>query len=355
MVCTKCGAVVPDGWPSCLDCGTPASEAPTAQAPGADVFPLLASANLSRIRGNYADAQGKCTEILRLHPNNAPAHSLLGEVYEDQGRYQDAIMWYQLALEIDPSNETDRKLLQRANERLSATGRVSQAGAAARQTRQLRALWVSSPKMVWLGLTCLAAVCVALAWFLITALRSPSSHVGSSRSGPSASAADTYSSGGGTGTGSAAQDDVAGGSQGVPQASPPSAQGETPDEISLQQTINAADHPGIPAYTATGVSSDPRNQGAYAFITVSLAQPLAPAGARTALVQVAASAAMAAGALRLDRVTVRILGSTGSAAPTILFIGDISPGSFSGASPAALTAADAGRFQNAWWNSQVPS
>src|SRR5205823_10007351 len=65
---------------------------------------LLARANLLRMRGQWADAVERCTEALRADPHNPAAHSLLGDIYENQGRVDKAIHWYQLALEQNPES-----------------------------------------------------------------------------------------------------------------------------------------------------------------------------------------------------------------------------------------------------------
>jgi len=40
----------------------------------------LARANLLRLRGDYLAAEAECLKVLRQFPNNAGAHTLLGEI-----------------------------------------------------------------------------------------------------------------------------------------------------------------------------------------------------------------------------------------------------------------------------------
>ncbi|MFN3649602.1 MAG: tetratricopeptide repeat protein [Armatimonadota bacterium] len=89
-------------------------------AAGAETGPLLTRANLLRMRGRWDEAAEVCTQVLRTEPRNATAHSLLGDIYLDQGRPDDARAWYQLALELNPASEADRAKLTRADEMLEA-------------------------------------------------------------------------------------------------------------------------------------------------------------------------------------------------------------------------------------------
>lgn len=91
---------------------------------------LLARANLLRMRGQWAEAVERCTEALRADPHNPAAHSLLGDIYENQGRLDKAIHWYQLALEQNPESIADKAKLARARElqavrRRTGGGRLS--------------------------------------------------------------------------------------------------------------------------------------------------------------------------------------------------------------------------------------
>lgn len=74
---------------------------------------ILAQANLHRMRGEWEEAAAVCMEAMRLSPNDATAHSLLGDIYSDQGRLDEAIRWYCMALDIQPTSRTDRAKLTR--------------------------------------------------------------------------------------------------------------------------------------------------------------------------------------------------------------------------------------------------
>ncbi len=77
------------------------------------VGPLLARANLLRLRGQWDEAAVACTEALRLVPNSPSACSLLGDIYEAQRRLDEALQWYGMAVEFDPTNGSDRAKLER--------------------------------------------------------------------------------------------------------------------------------------------------------------------------------------------------------------------------------------------------
>jgi len=113
MYCGHCGSEVPAASPFCRDCGAPIDSNKDARlgTPEGEMYPLLAAANLLRIRHQWDEATAKCIEVLRRYPNNASAHSLLGDIYRDQNMLRDAVEWYKLALELDPSSRSDRMKL----------------------------------------------------------------------------------------------------------------------------------------------------------------------------------------------------------------------------------------------------
>lgn len=118
MICPYCGAEISDDARFCPECGAPLQdEVSGAESAGIEreVYSLLATANLYRIRGLWQEAENKCVEVLRRYPNNPTAHSLLGDIYADQGRWEEAKEWYELALELNPSSQADKKKLERVN------------------------------------------------------------------------------------------------------------------------------------------------------------------------------------------------------------------------------------------------
>lgn len=78
-----------------------------------DVYALLAQANLLRMRGCWEEAVLNCMAALRLAPDSPSAQSLLGDIYENQGRYDDAVQWYRMALDVNPDSPADQMKLDR--------------------------------------------------------------------------------------------------------------------------------------------------------------------------------------------------------------------------------------------------
>jgi len=77
-----------------------------------DMYALLAQANLLRMRGCWEDAVDRCMAALRLSPDSPSALSLLGDIYENQGRYDDAAQWYRMALDVNPNSPADQMKLE---------------------------------------------------------------------------------------------------------------------------------------------------------------------------------------------------------------------------------------------------
>jgi len=124
MYCGHCGSEIPAASPFCRTCGAPTehNRDVVADTPEGEMYPLLAAANLLRIRRQWEEATAKCIEVLRKYPNNASAHSLLGDICRDQSLLRDAAEWYKLALELDPSSRSDRIKLDRLADALYQNG-----------------------------------------------------------------------------------------------------------------------------------------------------------------------------------------------------------------------------------------
>src|SRR5579872_6736771 len=71
----------------------------------------LARANLLRMRADYKRAEDLCLTILKSNPKSAATHSLLGDIYSDQGQLEQAAQWYGLSLDLDPSSMADKQKL----------------------------------------------------------------------------------------------------------------------------------------------------------------------------------------------------------------------------------------------------
>lgn len=127
MFCWHCGARLPDDGARCPVCGKASvitlDDAAREGSAEEQKHRLLTQANLLRMRKDWQTATLRCTEALRVAPKSASAHSLLGDICRDQGRLNDAMDWYKLALSLDPTRRADReKLDEIIDEMYGATG-----------------------------------------------------------------------------------------------------------------------------------------------------------------------------------------------------------------------------------------
>ena len=109
MECAQCGAVIIGSQKNCASCGAALRQ--DDPIPADEIDRLLAEANLMRIRKHLDEAVAISTRVLRLDPSNATAHSLMGDIYRDEGNHREALGWYKLAVQLDPENPVDRKKL----------------------------------------------------------------------------------------------------------------------------------------------------------------------------------------------------------------------------------------------------
>ncbi len=96
----------------CEECGAHLSEDPSSRGSDIAVYDELAQSNLLRIRGQYREAADLCLRILHRFPNNATAHTLLGDIYAEMGDLPQAEQWYEMALDLKPNSESDRQKLE---------------------------------------------------------------------------------------------------------------------------------------------------------------------------------------------------------------------------------------------------
>ena len=141
----------------------------------AGIEPLLAKANLARIRGQWNEAVDTCVQVLRTHPGNADAHSLLGDIYRDQGAIDDAIQWYRMAADLrttGPDGEKLRKLELERERRAALSGPLNAAVAAGAYetgsggTTQLMG---QSPRR-WLNTLTIVSACFLAATVIVLAV-----------------------------------------------------------------------------------------------------------------------------------------------------------------------------------------
>jgi hypothetical protein len=82
---------------------------------------LLSKANLLRVRGQPDAAIEACAEALQLSPLSGDASALLADIYESQGRLDDALQWYGMAVDHAPDNPSYREHLRRLADKKQTT------------------------------------------------------------------------------------------------------------------------------------------------------------------------------------------------------------------------------------------
>jgi hypothetical protein len=174
--CSVCGRELTGGARVCPGCGAAISAARVPRSPQDEIYLMLTTANVLRLRRQWALAEAKCSEVLQLDPENATACSILGSIARDQGRLRDAIQWYRMALEREPGNLSDRKKLEEVIDRVFSTQGKGLAGRARVVFRegldsvaaQARAARPASPMLliVWVAL---AVIIVASVFALLAA------------------------------------------------------------------------------------------------------------------------------------------------------------------------------------------
>ena len=111
LSCEHCGGELGPADAFCPQCGHMSPiESPAARE--SDVYLMLMTANVLRLRRQWELAEAKSSEVLSREPGNAAAYSVLGDISRDRGNARDAIEWYKLALDRDPTSVADRAKLE---------------------------------------------------------------------------------------------------------------------------------------------------------------------------------------------------------------------------------------------------
>jgi|GEM_PF-6680479 hypothetical protein len=76
-----------------------------------ECYVMLAQVNLLRIRKQTMSALELCETVLAKWPLRADAHSLMGDIYQELGRVDDAILRYCRVLELDPKSKANSQKL----------------------------------------------------------------------------------------------------------------------------------------------------------------------------------------------------------------------------------------------------
>lgn len=311
-----------------------------------DVYALLAQANLLRVRGHWEEAAEACMAALRLAPDSSSANSLLGDIYENQGRYDDAAQWYRMALDANPDSPADIVKLDRLRLRedihLSPSRPPISAGTpkspkAAAVVRRSLPRFLRDPELALRG----AAIAAAVALILIVSL--------AFRAARHAGTLATL----GFGADVVVKPVVVPPRAGTLPTDPDAAPVHDPSEQSLLTALQASGdltRLGIAVYE---VQADPRAGR----MTVTFGLPASPGLSQAQIARDALQVLMAAGPEpTVTTYTARclLLSSSGQPGAALAFVGDASGASVQAdaSAGAALTDAQAqAAFSDLWWSS----
>ncbi len=373
MVCTSCQTVVLNESHFCSNRGASLLDGAAEVAGDADrwIGALLAEANLFRMRAMWHEAESRCIDVMRSSPNDVHAHSLLGDIYRDQGRYDDAGKWYQMALDLNPQSAADRSKLahveqirQKARHDQSPATSVGGPGAVS-GTQRL----IGLPPSTWLrALTALSVLFLVVVAALLISMRERASGNRAPDSSADTITVHVPKPGGPHENGSPvplakapkpAQGNVMSGADQGAETGVPSGS-TTPDsnkvrgnltdrELSLQNYISTKS--GLGSGTAVAaVSLDSRGQAA-AILLTHTPHETSPDRIKLEIAQVAINAARAAfsaePALQKASLNVRIANETGHLEPA--FNGDLSRVEMQSILPTWTPDQIFAAFANAWW------
>ncbi|GAB4454817.1 MAG: hypothetical protein OHK0029_09950 [Armatimonadaceae bacterium] len=103
---------------------TPPPRAGTNQA--AEVARLVAEARNAFQRGKFLEARSRAEQVVRITARNAEAYEILGDVFRIQGKNDQAMNMYSMALQINPRNYS---VMQRLERVARSSGMASSPGA----------------------------------------------------------------------------------------------------------------------------------------------------------------------------------------------------------------------------------
>jgi len=124
-VCNRCQADLGNELTTCPECGAHVVDSTEVEPMSTTFDAELAMANVLRMRGEFKKAQDICLSVLKRFPNSNGAHTLLGDIYSDQGLLEQAAQWYELALDLDKTSIADRQKLDDVREQMKERDHIS--------------------------------------------------------------------------------------------------------------------------------------------------------------------------------------------------------------------------------------
>lgn len=77
-----------------------------------DLDALLTEANLMRLRGQHAEAERIVSQLLQERPHHTDGNVLMGDLALEQGRSDEAVLWYGNAVDHGAGANAQRKLME---------------------------------------------------------------------------------------------------------------------------------------------------------------------------------------------------------------------------------------------------
>ena len=159
LCCVSCKSQIPYGSNFCPSCGIKSGiDAAPASSRSTECQGFLAEANLYRIRRSWAAAEAACISALAADSSSLPAHILLGDLYMDMGKPNQAAQWFRLATDLDPTSELAYGRMRQAEQAHNAVGNSSALNPV--HTAGTQKLMGVSPSGWINGATVLAAIAV---------------------------------------------------------------------------------------------------------------------------------------------------------------------------------------------------
>jgi len=316
-----------------------------------DVYALLAQANLLRVRGHWEEAAEACMAALRLAPDSSSANSLLGDIYENQGRYDDAAQWYRMALDANPDSPADIVKLDRLRQREDirpGPSRLSVSAGTPKSSESRPAAGRSLPRFLRdpeLALRC-GAIAAAVALVLIVSL--------AFRAARRAGSLTVLGLGGDV----VVKPVVVPPRAGTLPTDPDAAPAHDPSEQSLLTALQASQDLSRLGVAVYEVQADPRTGR----MTVTFGLPLSPGLSQAQIARDALQVLKAAGPEpTVTTYTARCLlvpsggqSNTEPSSAALAFVGDASSASVQADASAGAALSDAqaeATFSNPWWSS----
>ncbi len=173
--CPECFSINPPGSSFCENCGGTLAEKKGSHSEGSDteVYQELARTNLLRMRGQHKEAVDACLGVLRRYPSNSTAHTLLGEIHEEQGNLDEALQWYEMAVDLGTASDHDKQKLADLRKKLQDKSKPAASKAQRRAHRDQKKM-----VMTVLGLAVILIVVAFIAYTVGTNISAENSDGG---------------------------------------------------------------------------------------------------------------------------------------------------------------------------------